>query len=124
MHFPRFEFPPGPSYILHQLLSLKVAGYAAFVGCIHFGGEMLGIGVPFWIIVPSSIIALPIAFYAQGEFQYWRDKRKAESLGARLAPKVPYKWPGGIDLMAALIETFKTGYIGESDGLGLLYART
>ena len=85
---------------------------------------MLGIGVPFWIIVPSSIIALPIAFYAQGEFQYWRDKRKAESLGARLAPKVPYKWPGGIDLMAALIETFKTGYIGESDGLGLLYART
>jgi len=117
MNLPHFKFPPGPSYILRQLLSLKVAGYAAFVGCIHVGGEMVGIDLPVWAIVSFSVIALPGILYAQSEFQYWKDKKKAKSLGARLAPKVPSKWPAGIDLIAALMNVFKTGYLGESDNL-------
>jgi len=117
MNLPRFKLPPGPSYILRQLLSLKVAGYAAFVGCIHVGGEMVGIDLPVWAIVSFSVIALPGILYAQSEFQHWKDKKKAKSLGARLAPKVPSKWPAGVDLVAALDNVFKTGYLGEPDDL-------
>lgn len=80
---------------------------------------MLGIDVPLWIIISSSVAALPAILYARTQLQYWRHKRKAESLGARLAPMVPHRWPGGIDLIVALIDVFKIGYIGKSDGLGL-----
>jgi len=66
-----------------------------------------------WAIVSCTIAVLPAILYAQAEFQYWTAKRKAASLGARLAPKVPYKWPAGIDLIVAMVDVFKTGYLGE-----------
>ena len=116
MDLPRFELPPGPSYILRQLFSFKVAGYGAFVGCVHVGGELLGIYLPLWMIVLCSIIALPAILYTQVKFQYWKNKRKAESLGARLAPKVPSGWPGGLDLVTTVANMFRVGYICEPDG--------
>jgi len=116
---PRFELPPGPSYILRQFLSWKVVSYGAFVGCVRVGRETLGIDPPLWALVSCSIVVLPAILYAQTEFQYWSAKRKAESLGARLAPRVPSKWPAGIDLIVALVDVFKTGYLGESYGLGV-----
>jgi len=115
-----FELPPGPSYILRQLFSWKVVAYGAFVGCVRVGGKTLGVDPPLWAIVSCSIVALPAILYAQTEFQYWTAKRKAESLGARLAPRVPSKWPAGIDLIVALINVFKTGYLGESCGRAYL----
>ena len=111
-----FELPPGPSYILRQLISWKAVGYGAFVGCLRVGGEVLGMDPPLWTIVSCSIVALPAILYAQTEFQYWMDKRKAESLGARLAPRVPSKWPAGIDLIVALTDAFKIGYLGKFCG--------
>lgn len=79
---------------------------------------MLGIDVPLWTIFSSSIVAFPVVLYAQAEFQYWKNKRTAESLGARLALKTPTKWPAGIDLITTMLNVFKTGYLGEFDGLG------
>ena len=117
MTLPLFELPPGPSYILRQLFSLKVAGYAASVGCVHVVGEIVGMDLPVWAIILFPVVALPGILYAQTELQYWKDKRKAKSLGARLAPKVPSKWPAGIDLITALDNVFKTGYLGKSDDL-------
>ena len=112
----RSELPPGPSYILRQLLSWKVVGYCAFVGCVRVWGEKLGIDPPLWTIASCSIVVLPAILYAQTEFQYWTAKRKAESLGARLAPRIPSKWPVGIDLIVTLVNVFRTGYLGESRG--------
>ena len=116
MDLPCFKLPPGPSYILWQLFSLKVAGYGAFVGSVRVGGELLGIHFPLWMIVSCSIIVLPAILYTQVEFQYWKNKRKAKSLGARLAPKAPSKWPGGLDLIIAAANVSRIGYIGESGG--------
>jgi hypothetical protein len=114
MNLPRFELPPGPSFVLQQLLSLKFAGYVTLVGCIRVGGSFLNVHVPLWAIILSSVAALPVIIYVKSEFQYRRDGRKAESLGARLAPKLPYKWPAGIDLIVLSNRLFKTGYIGKS----------
>jgi len=118
MHFSHFELPPGPSYVLRQLFSPKVAGYVTLFGCFHVGGKAVGIDIPLWTIVSSSVVAFPAVLYVQAEFQHWRDKRKAESLGARLPHKVSSRWPGGIDLIAEMMNVFKTGYLGESDSLG------
>ena len=116
MDLSRFEFPPGPSYVLRQLFSFKVAAYGTFVGSVHVVGKLLGIDLPLWMIVSCSIIALPAILYTQVGFQYWRNKRKAESLGARLAPEAPSKWPGGLDLIIAGANVFRAGYIGETGG--------
>ena len=69
--------------------------------------------MPLWVIVSSSVAALPALFLAQRQLEYWRNQRKARSLGARLVPTVPTRWPGGIDLLATIIKVFKAGYIGE-----------
>lgn len=107
------QLPPGPSFLIRQLFSAEVVGYVTSIGCIRVGGQLFDIDLPLWTIVSSSVAVLPAIIYAQSQFQHWRAKRKAESLGARLAPKVPSKWPAGIDLIAALIDTFKYGYPGD-----------
>ena len=112
MNPPHFKLPPGPHFIVQQLLSVKFVGYGAFVGCIHVGGGMLGVRLPLWATISCSAAAVPVIAFAQSELQYWKDAKVAESLGARLAPKVPYKWPMGADLIAALSRAFESGYLG------------
>ena len=107
------KLPPGPSYIVSQLLSWKAAGYISSVAFIRFGTNLIGVHAPMWAIVASSVIALPAVLYIQSELRYWKDKRTAAALGARLAPKVSGKKPLGMDLVAVLIEAQKSGYIGE-----------
>jgi len=107
------ELPPGPSFILRRLFSWKVVCYSSFIYFLQVGTRMVGANVPLWMIVSSSIAALPALLLAQCQLEYWMNQRKARSLGARLVPTVPTRWPGGIDLIATIINVFKTGYIGE-----------
>jgi len=113
MKSPKPKLPPGPSYIVGNTLNWKTAAYVLYVALIHFGADAAGKNAPVWAIVASSVIALPAILYVQSELRYWRDKRTAAALGARLAPKVSGKRPLGIDGVAALMESHKTGYIGE-----------
>lgn len=73
----------------------------------------MGAKVPLWAIVSSSIVALPALFLAKSQLDYWGNERKARALGGRLVPKVPAKWIGGIDLVATMIDVYKTGYLGK-----------
>ena len=107
-----FKLPPGPSFILNQLFSWELASFATSVYLVRAGSEALGLNVPAWAIVSCSILALPCIFVAHAQYQYWRDGRKAASLGARLAPVIPRKLPGGIDLITVWMKAFRTDYIG------------
>ena len=107
------KLPPGPSYIFSKLLSWEAAGYVLSVAFIRFGASVVGVHAPLWAIATFSVIALPAVLYVQSELQYWKDKRAAVALGARLAPKVSGKKPLGMDMVAALIEVQRSGYIGE-----------
>ena len=107
------KLPPGPSFILRRLFSWQVVSYSGFVYALYVGTKRAGTNVPLWMIVSSSIAVLPALFLAQCQLEYWRNQRKARSLGAQLVPTVPTRWPGGIDLLATIIKVFKTGYIGE-----------
>ena len=110
---PKRKLPPGPSYIVSQILNWKTAGYISSVALIHVASGAVDIYIPVWAIVASSVIALPAALYLQSGLREWRDKRTAAALGARLAPKVTGKRPLGMDLIATLLEAHNTGYIGE-----------
>ena len=110
----RSKLPPGPSYVVRKLLSWKTAGYLFSVALIHAGADAVGVYAPVWAIVISSVLAFPAVLYIQSELRYKRDERAAATLGARLAPRVPGKMFLGMDLIAALMEAFGSGYIGES----------
>ena len=113
MASPVLRLPPGPAFILRQLFSWEFVSYAASVYLVRVGNEALGLGVPGWGILSCSILAPPCIFLVHAQYRYWRDGRKATSLGARLVPTVPTRFPGGIDLITTWVEAFRTGYIGE-----------
>jgi hypothetical protein len=110
---PKFKLPPGPSFIASQILSWETAGYITSVALIRVGAKAVGVRAPVWAIAASSAIALPAILYIQNELRYWRDKRIAAALGARLAPKVSGEKPLGMDLITTLLEAHETGYMGE-----------
>ena len=107
------NLPPGPSFILRQLFSWGFISYAASVYLVRVGALGLNLDVPWWEIISCSILALPCILLFHARYRYWSDRRTAASLGARLAPTVPMRLPGGIDLIAARLEAFRTGYIGK-----------
>ena len=114
MPLPLPKLPPGPSFILRQIFNWEFASYTAsvyYLVCV--GNRALSLSIPGWVVVSCSIPSLPCIIFALAQYRYWRDKREAASLGARLAPMIPRRLPGGIDLIATLMETFRTGYIGE-----------
>jgi len=113
MNIPKPKLPPGPSYVVSQFFSGKTASYVLFVALVHLAVDAAGIYVPVWATVAVSVAALPAILYAQSELSYWRDKRTAVALGARLAPKVAGKRPLGMDLVAVLLEAQETGYISK-----------
>jgi hypothetical protein len=53
------------------------------------------------------------SFLAQRQPNTWKNQRKAQPLGGWLVPTVPTKWPGGVDLVVAMINVFKTGHLGR-----------
>jgi len=114
MNALELKLPPGPSYIASQLFSWRAASYLLFVASVRSGADAVGVHAPVWAIVASSAIVLPAVLYIQSGLRYWRDERTAAALGARLAPKVSGKKPLGLDLVAAMLEGNKSGYIGES----------
>ena len=113
MPSPLLKLPPGPSFILSQLFSREFTSFAVSVYLVCVGNRALGLNISVWAIIACSILALPCILLARAQHQYWRDGRKAASLGARLAPTIPVRLPGGIDLIATWMKAFRTGYVGE-----------
>ena len=120
----RPKLPPGPSYIVNQILSWKTAACASSIALIRVAADVAGVYVPVWAIITSSAVALPVVLFIQSELRYWRDRRTAETLGARLARKVTGRKPFGMDLIASFLETHESGYIGESSIFHCLLSRS
>ncbi|KZV77483.1 cytochrome P450 [Peniophora sp. CONT] len=69
--------------------------------------------LPLWLRLFSSLFAAPTFFFAKLYLGDWDHKYRARAAGAKLPPLVPYKWPGGIDLIVAMIKAGTERYLGE-----------
>lgn len=107
------ELPPGFIYLfscLPQLLSPPALVY----GLNRICDFILGVSLPEWSRMPTYILSFPVLFTCSVLAANYRDRRQAALRGAVLPPFFPGTWPGGFDVLAAMIQNFKTGYLGMS----------
>ena len=81
------EHPPGLVYLfrrLHFFLLPPIAVYLAF----NLGKQYLGLCIPTWIIVVSTLLARPALSFGHNQYKDLNDKRAAAALGAVLPPHV------------------------------------
>lgn len=65
-----------------------------------------------WVII--SLLATPSIYIAYGILRHFREENEIKKLGARRVPQVPARWPGGLDLVWATVNSFDNGYPGMS----------
>lgn len=67
-----------------------------------------------WVTTLVGILSIPLAFTIRVQWGLIRDRRAAAALGATLAPIAPGEWPGNLDILLRIVESFKNGYPGKS----------
>ncbi|PFH46829.1 hypothetical protein AMATHDRAFT_68991 [Amanita thiersii Skay4041] len=109
------DIPPGLLWILQRLPSLATPPLLLYF-LRKSANAQLGITVPVWATVLSGIAAIPIVLLLQSQYNYLKDWRDAERLGAILPPVIRDEspWPLGIGLLKRSLEKFKNNdYIGD-----------
>lgn len=102
-----FKWPPGLLFLaqtahfwmLPPLLVLLVHQYTS-------------LELPTSIWITAYLLAAPAPHLVKGVLQYFMEEREIKRLGARRLPVVPSKWPGALDLLYVMVESFNNGYIG------------
>lgn len=106
------ELPPGIVYLtscLPQLLFPPAVVYGLNRICnFAFGVSLLG-----WSQIPAYVLSFPVLFSCSVLAAKYRDRRQAAIHGAVLPPKFPSRWPGSLDILAASLQNFKIGYMGD-----------
>ncbi|OJA07921.1 hypothetical protein AZE42_03680 [Rhizopogon vesiculosus] len=106
------ELPPGIIYLvscLPQVLSPPALVY----GLDRICDFTFGVSLPEWSRIPAYILSFPVLFTCTVLATNYHDRRQAALRGAVLPPMFPSTWPGGLDVLAALAQNFKTGYMGD-----------
>lgn len=106
------ELPPGIIYLISCLPQLLLPP-AIVYGLNRISDFALGVSLPGWYQIPLCLLSFPVAFTCSMLAANYRDRRQAALHGAVLPPMFPSKWPGGLDVLAALVRNFKGGYMGE-----------
>lgn len=106
------ELPPGIVYLtscLPQLLFPPAVVY----GLNRICDFAFGVSLPGWSQIPAYVLSFPVIFTCSVLAANYRDRRQAAIHGAVLPPKFPSRWPGSLDILAASVQNFKIGYMGE-----------
>ncbi|KAG1731965.1 cytochrome P450 [Suillus paluster] len=106
------ELPPGIIYLISCLPQLLLPP-AIVYGLNRISDFAFGVCLPGWFQIPACLLSFPIVFACSVFVTNHRDRSQAALHGAVLPPMFPSKWPGGLDILAALIQNFKTGYMGD-----------
>ncbi|KAJ7640530.1 cytochrome P450 [Mycena rosella] len=100
---------PGVLYLARNL-GIPVS----VVAIIHQLAPRVGILVPTWLFICLSGASVPLFTALRLTLRYFRDRRAAAALGARLPPiSNNGKWPGNLDLLIEMQQIWKTGYPGD-----------
>ncbi|KAH7930343.1 cytochrome P450 [Leucogyrophana mollusca] len=106
------EIPPGIVYLVQNLPRFLLPA-ALVYGANRLSQAVLGTSIPAGLRIPSYLLSLPLAFTLSILYSEYDEKRQATARGAVLVPRAHSKWPGGLDILARLVENFKSGYLGE-----------
>ena len=105
------EFPPGVKFIVTNVPRIFVPPALTFSG-IKLCDLLCDMCTPDWLYIPLTLASLPFALACGLLYIDLCDRRQAGLNGAFLAPSVPSKWPGGLDLLIASLRNFSNGYMG------------
>ncbi|KAJ7031871.1 cytochrome P450 monooxygenase pc-1 [Mycena alexandri] len=113
---------PTPGLKLIARLTLKVFSKQVALGFgVHYVSKRMGFNTPVWATVLLSVASLPLYCCYRVVEEAVRHRREANALGARLAPRVPGKWPGNFDFLRTMIHNRAHGY--PTDGFTELLAQ-
>lgn len=106
------QLPPGIVYLISCLPQLLLPP-AIVYGLNHICDFVFHVSLPGWSQIPAFVLSFPALFTCSVLAEKFRDRRQAALHGAVLPPMFPSRWPGGLDVLAALIQNFKIGYMGD-----------
>lgn len=89
------------------LLPCLVTAAVRFILDNHFG-----ILIPKRVVFGANVLAMPIVATIRLTWVQIKKQRRAATLGARLVPKVPGKWPANLDVLVQVINV-RHGYLSE-----------
>lgn len=119
---------------IHWLAALRLS--AAFkpsfftFGALSIGALYLGGRAHLWLRLLVSLFATPTFFVVKLYLEDWDRQHRARAAGAKLPPVVPYKWPGGIDIIMAIGKAGavcivrSASHISTKGGVDLSWRRT
>ena len=105
------EFPPGIKFIIAISPRILVPPALTIVGT-KLCDLLFDLCMPDWLCFLLSLASLPFALACTLVYRDFRDSRQAVLSGASLAPTVPSKLPGGLDLLISSLRNARDGYIG------------
>ncbi|KAG6864002.1 hypothetical protein C0991_001164 [Blastosporella zonata] len=102
---------PGVAFIAQHLLKLCVPS-------VLFGFTLKSLSnhgviiytLPVWVVVSGSVLLMPTISFFRIVYKDFDNRRQAAKLGARLAPTVPGKCIGNVDILANTRRLWETGY--------------
>lgn len=85
---------------------------------LYFGSDFLynktGGAFPRWGIVPLAIVVVPYLGVLRLEWNLFKYRRTAASMGAVIPPLIPDKWPFHLNTLAVMLKSFLHGYPGDN----------
>ncbi|KAJ6513517.1 cytochrome P450 monooxygenase pc-1 [Mycena vulgaris] len=109
--------PPGVSFLAY--LGLRVASIPIGLGFgFHYVSRRMSIFVPVWATVLLTVASLPLYVTYRIMRRDARQRREADAMGARLAPKARGTRVGNIDLLQMMVHNRVHGY--PADGFDKL----
>ena len=104
------EIPPGFICLAQIIPRLLLVPAAVFLVC----NLIFSNAIPQWLQISTCLLAFPAAMYFNCIIVRYYHQRQAKLRGAVLAPSVPTRWPGGIDLIVEIMDSLQHGYMGLS----------
>ncbi|KZT71413.1 cytochrome P450 [Daedalea quercina L-15889] len=106
------ELGPGEQLVLRGLLT--VGKYPVLVASVaYLLNRYAGWDIPAWAVCLGAFGVIPLVVFVAIRIRYWQIFSAAARRGAIIAPKWKGKWPGNVDVLYAVLESFRHGYPGE-----------